>query len=253
MKSNVSRPSSLFIVAALITALFSSTAQASIWSTSNIQYLHGNSYKLGDETRSIVTFEHADGWKYGDNFFFVDITNPDRESVNTPTEFYSEYSPRVSLLSLAGKTPWTGFVKDILQTDTVEMGQGFHNYLYGLAVDLNLPGFAFFQVNYYVRNEITARSDLGNQITLAWLAPFNIGPTKWIFEGFADYAWGLNNNEAHVEDNLITAPRLLLDIGNFFGTPNALHAGVEYQVWRNKFGIKDVNENVAQLMLKWTF
>lgn len=252
MNPVLSRPASALIAATCLAALTSTAAEGAIWSSTNVQYLKGHNYELGEESRSIITLEHASGWKYGDNFFFVDVTNPDDSSTTEPTSFYGEFSPRFSLLALAGQKPWTGFVKDILQTDTIEMGQGFHNDLYGIAVDLNMPGFAFFQVNYYLRNEITAKTDLGSQLTLAWGAPFSVGPTKWVFEGFLDYAWGLKNSEAPTEDNLITAPRLLLDVGNFFGTPNTLHVGVEYQMWRNKFGIKDVDENVAQLMLKWT-
>jgi hypothetical protein len=27
--------------------------------------------------------------------------------------------------------------------------------------------------------------------------------------------------------------------------------GIEYQIWRNKFGIRGVNEGVPQAMVKW--
>jgi nucleoside-specific outer membrane channel protein Tsx len=116
-----------------------------------------------------------------------------------------------------------------------------------LAVDLNLPGFAFFQVNWYVRNEVTFGTDLGQQVTLVWGAPFSLGPVDFLFEGFLDYAYGNDPSE----DNLLTAPRLLLDVGKFFGAPGTLQAGVEYQIWRNKFGIDGIDEDVAQLMVKW--
>ncbi len=222
------------------------------WSSTNIQYLHGTNYELGDDTRSIVTLEHANGWKYGDNFFFVDITNPDRDGENTGTEFYGEISPRLSFSKISGRDLSFGIVQDFLITTTVEIGDagsGFHNYLYGLAVDLKLPGFAFFQVNWYVRNEVTAGTDLGQQVTLVWLVPFSIGPVDFAFEGFLDYAYGNDPSE----DNLLTAPRLLVDVGKFFGAPGALQAGVEYQIWRNKFGIDGIDEDVAQLMVKWVW
>ena len=67
------------------------------------------------------------------------------------------------------------------------------------------------------------------------------------FEGFFDYAWGNNPKE----DNIITGPRLLIDVGKFFSSPGQLQAGVEYQIWRNKFGIDGVDEDVAQAMVKW--
>jgi len=228
------------------------------WSSTNIQYLHGTNYEPifdnGDETRSIVTLEHVNGWAYGDNFFFVDITNPDRTGKETGTELYAEISPRFSFSKISGKDLSFGIVQDVLITTTEEIGDagdGFHTYLYGLAVDLKLPGFTFFQFNWYVRNEITAKTDTGQQITLVWLVPFSLGPADFAFEGFVDYAYGLDSEEAPTENNTIAAPRLLLDVGKFFGSPGELQAGVEYQIWRNKFGIDGIDENVAQAMVKW--
>ena len=29
--------------------------------------------------------------------------------------------------------------------------------------------------------------------------------------------------------------------------------GIEYQIWRNKYGLKDIDEDVAQAMIKWIF
>src|SRR5690606_33343790 len=80
-------------------------AGAAQWSSTNIQYLYGTSYQSiffnettnqldsTDETAAVITLEHVDGWKYGDNFFFVDIVNPDREGEYTPTGYYAEISP----------------------------------------------------------------------------------------------------------------------------------------------------------------
>ncbi|MFK8068468.1 MAG: hypothetical protein AB8D52_09490 [Gammaproteobacteria bacterium] len=49
-------------------------------------------------------------------------------------------------------------------------------------------------------------------------------------------------------------PRLLLDVGNVFGYKQGkLMAGIEYQYWHNKFGIKGVTESVVQAQLMWKF
>ncbi len=220
-------------------------AGAATWSSTNIQYLVGSDYELGDKTRSIITLEHVNGWKYGDNFFFVDIENPMRKGDATQTGFYGEISPRFSLGALTGRKLSFGIVKDVLITTTLEAGGGFHNYLYGIAVDLNI--LPVFQINYYIRNEITAPTDLGSQLTLVWLAPFGAGPVSMVFEGFLDYAWGNKPSE----DNLITGPRFLVDVGKAWDAPGTLQAGIEYQIWRNKFGIDGVDEDVPQLMVKW--
>ena len=85
-------------------------------------------------------------------------------------------------------------------------------------------------------------------MTLAWGAPFKLGPLPLVFEGFLDFAWG----EDPLQDNLLTAPRLLVDIGQLAGIgAGTLQAGVEYQIWRNKYGIDGMDEDVAQAMVKW--
>jgi hypothetical protein len=55
-----------------------------------------------------------------------------------------------------------------------------------------------------------------------------------------------------IRQSIITAPRLLVDVGDLVGFgAGKLQAGVEYQIWRNKFGIDDMDEDVAQAMVKW--
>lgn len=213
------------------------------WSTTSIQYLSGEGYALGTDSRGLITLEHANAWEYGDNFFFVDITNVDRSE----TGLYGEISPRVSIDRLRGITPSTeGWVKEYLLTFTGEFsGTGGRALLYGAAVDLNIPGFAFFKVNFYRRDEVS-KDDIGMQITLSWKLPFEVMNTPWVFEGFYDYAFGLDN-----ANNIVTAPRVLVDAGAIWDKPGVLEIGMEYHVWRNKFGIAGVDENVPQLMLKW--
>jgi nucleoside-specific outer membrane channel protein Tsx len=236
-----------------------SWAGAAKWSSTNIQYLYGTSYaeiyfdpqdarlESRDTSSSVVTLEHVNGWAYGDNFFFVDITNADRNDPNKPTGYYGEISPRLSLSKLSASEWSAGIIKDVLITTTMEIGEGFHNNLYGLAVDLNIPHTPVAQINYYVRNEIGANKDLGSQVTLVWLTPFSLGGADFAFEGFLDYAFGMD----HAENNIITAPRILYDMGKSWGAAGTLQVGIEYQIWRNKFGLKDIDEDVAQAMLKW--
>lgn len=236
---------------------------ATQWSSTNLQYLYGSSYSQiffntetssldsRDVSSSIITLEHVNGWKYGDTFFFVDITNPDRSDSEIPTSYYGEISPRLSLGKILNKDLSLGIIKDVLITTTAEIGQGFRNYLYGVAIDLNIPKTPVAQVNFYVRNEISSSinpvTDTGNQVTLVWLTPFSIGNLSFAFEGFFDYAFGMD----HVEDNIITAPRLLLDVGKLWSAEGVLQAGIEYQIWRNKFGLDGIDEDVPQLMVKW--
>lgn len=248
---------------ALLSLSTISHAGSAEWSSTNIQYLYGDTYQsisfdpvknklVGtDDSRSVVTIEHVNGWKFGDNFLFVDITNPDRADSAASTSLYGEFSPRLSLSKITGANLEMGIIKDVLITTTTEMGDGFHNYLYGIAVDLAIPNVPVFQINYYKRNEVEADTDLGSQITLVWLYPFNIGAAAFSFEGFLDYAYDLESDTNDAQDNIIAGPRLLLDVGKAFGAPGTLQAGVEHQIWRNKFGLDGIDEDVTQLMMKW--
>jgi nucleoside-specific outer membrane channel protein Tsx len=241
------------VIGFLVMFLYSAVvwAGAAQWSSTNVQYLIGDTYtNVSDDTEvsaSIITLEHVNGWKYGDNFYFVDITNPDRADAKLGTSFYGELSPRLSFGKMFGADLSAGFFKDVLLTTTAEIGNGFQNYLYGVAVDLNIPKTPVFQINAYVRNENRPDTDPGYQVTLVWLTPFNIGGASFAFEGFFDYAFDMD----HAEDNIITAPRLLMDLGKTWGSPEVLQVGIEYQIWRNKYGIDGIDEDVPQAMVKW--
>lgn len=213
------------------------------WSSTNLQLLYGENYALGPETRTILTLEHASGWEYGDNFFFVDVTDFEDEG----TELYGELTSRLSFSKISGRQIGAGPLADVLLAGQLEFGEGLRTYLYGLGTSWNLPGFAFFNLDFYVRDEPRLRATPTWQITPSWLLPFQIGTVKASLGGFIDFAGSQGTREA----SIVGAPQLLVDLGNFWGTPDRLHGGVEYQFWWNKFGIDDENESVVQLMVKW--
>lgn len=233
--------------AVLSVALLASTPTlAATWSSSNVQLLKGNDYELGDKNRTILTYENALGFDYGDSFFFIDVTEP----LDKGTNYYSEFSPRFSLSKITGSNMSSGIIKDVMIATTLEMGDGVRGTLVGIGLPLDIDGFAFANANFYLRKSerdfATEQTKNGYQLTLTWKKPFSIGSTKLSFEGFLDYAFGESGGSNPKEDNLITAPRLLVVLGTF-------EVGVEYQIWKNKFGVKGVDENVAQLMAKWNF
>ena len=63
------------------------------WNAFNIQYLYGSNYELEPEQVDILTLNWANGWTYGDNFAFVDITN----FVQGDNTLYGEWAPRLNL------------------------------------------------------------------------------------------------------------------------------------------------------------
>lgn len=234
--------------------------QAADWSSTNVQLLYGNNYAddfgIDDKAKWVMTIEHADGWKYGDNYLFVDISNPFADG----TTSYGEFSPRISPAKIFGAAPVSfGIVKDVMVAGTLEMGEGVHSYLIGVGLPLDLPGFAFADLNIYARKSYrdfatAGQTDWGGQATIDWLLPFKIGGTKWSFGGFLDYAFAEKGGVSPKEDNIISSPQLLFDLGDALGgAPGVLEIGIEYDFWWNKYGIDGVNENNPLAMVKWTF
>ena len=239
------------------------TAQADLlqWSNSEIQYLNGVNFNepFNPESvnKSIITVTHADGWSYGRNFFFMDTlfsTDGEPAQINLYGEAYSTFS----LGKILKRDLSLGIFKDFGITGGVNLGEnmdstqsGFRAWLYGVTVDFDLPGFAYFNVD-FLRQRVTETEDIGTswQITPVWKLPFEIAGSKWSFEGFADF---IGKKGEYSARQTLTQPQLRLDIGDFFGNSNHLFIGVEYQFWHNKYGIKGLRDSVPQALIIWRF
>ncbi|MCB0420361.1 MAG: hypothetical protein KDD61_05165 [Bdellovibrionales bacterium] len=215
-------------------------AQAMVFSKTNLQLLRGHNFQLGPKTRNVLTYEQLSVFKKGDLFFFFDVTDATSEQ----TSLYGEAVLRGNLNELFH---WnTGnFVKGLFLALSLE-----HNSsgaaLYGLSLDLNVPGMDLFQVTYFQRN-LKKEEGLSQQITLVWSTQFQMG-LPWEFSGFFDWA----TKEGRSEGWILMQPQLLFNLGKFWNmTDGELWSGLEFHQWTNKFGIKDQNESVIQYMLKW--
>lgn len=216
------------------------------WHTTNIQYLRGWNYEVGKDERTIITFEYANSWTYGDFFMFVDATRFDGGG----STVYSELAPRFSLNKITGKDFSFGPIKDVLVSTQIEWpeNQGLR-HLYGVGFDWDIPGFRFFKSEFLVRDNTDVKDET-YQLTLVWNRPIEINGLHFLAEGFADFA----GREGGKEANELIVPRFLLDVGDIIGLPqNKLYTGIEYSYWHNKFGIKGTKENVGQFQVKLVF
>ena len=124
------------------------------WQTNSLTYLWGKNFQVNPSIQQTLTFEHADSWKYGDNFFFLDrIFYNGKEDGNVgPNTYYGEFTPRLSLGKIFGQKFEFGPIKDVLLAMTYEFGEGdTEAYLIGPGFDLDVPGFDFVQLNFYQR------------------------------------------------------------------------------------------------------
>ena len=176
------------------------------WHSRNVQLLHGTTYEVGDDTRTIGTFEYANAGAYGDFFMFIDYIKPGSGA----SGYYSEFSTRFSLSNLSGKKLAKGLLEDVSLALALEKPKNNdRNLLAGIGTRWSLPGFTFFNVNVYNRDNPNLPGST-EQVTIAWSRPFTIGQCAWLSEGFVDIAGG----EGGAASNVLAVPRLLLDIGS---------------------------------------
>jgi len=242
------RPLKVLSVALIL--ILATAATAAQWSTTSVSGLYGTDHKLSAKSeQTIITLEHASGWSYGDNFFFFDATQP----FDHGTDIYGEWHPRLSAGKIFEKDLSFGFVKDVLLASEINFGNDVRIYFYGVGFDLDLPKFAFFSVNFFIRDDANIAGESTYQISPSWNLPFSIGNANLEFGGFVDIA----GEEGSAKANILAQPQLLLDLGHFWGHDRSVYAGVEWQYWNKKYGVDvsgvDSEENFAQLMVKWVF
>lgn len=237
------------LITLLLLSLATSTSQAFEWTNTDIQALYGGDFELGDNSRTTITVEHADGWKYGSNFFFVDTIFRDDIGV----EVYAEAYTYLSLSKISGQQVGFGPIKDIsilggLNISNKPENDNFKAYLAGISFDLGNPWFDYLQLDIATIKNDSQSGKFDLQLTPVWSVPFSIADVKFKFRGFADF-W-LGNSNASGTFNVLAQPQMLLDIGNLSGwQDNKVYIGVEYMLWHNKFGVENVNESTVQGMI----
>jgi nucleoside-specific outer membrane channel protein Tsx len=258
-----------FIGTTLLATVFAVSSQAEIWSSTEVHYSSGDllnpfAEKEESDSTQIVTFQHAGGHKYGDNFFFVDHSRVK----NKDTKFYGEWYSNFSLGAITGSEMSFGMVKDV----GVIAGFNFSTVvnsmwlLPGVRLALDLPGFAFANLDITGYNHVTSGADASEEessymIDFNWAYPFKMAGGSWSIEGHAEYISGRDvvnsqgtKNAEGKEDWILMQPQLRFDLGEALGNEAGnFFVGVEYQYWKNKLGAKDKNESTVQLQTVWNF
>ncbi len=232
----------LFVLAAPLTYGFD-------WSNSNLQVLYGSDFELGDNDRTTVTVEHANGWKYGTNFFFVDTVS--RGDIGI--EVYAEVYSYLSLNKITGLQLGFGPVQELsvvagLNISNKPENDNFKAYMAGISFDLSNAWFDFLQLDITAYKDDSVSGRYGIQFTPVWSLPFTLAGVKFKFRGFTDFRTGNTNNSGNF--HILAQPQMLIDIGDLAGwKSDSVYIGVEYSYWYNKFGLKGVIESTVQGMV----
>ena len=214
----------------------------------SISYMYGNTFKVGERDRSVISPDHFSVWEWGEIYSFIDYTQFDEED----DEIYWEFKPKLSLSYLLGEKLEFGPVKDLFLANEFNYSNlgSAEVYLTGLGVKLDVPGFKWWNINVYFREDVKVNGRGTYQVSTDFCIPIDISnKVKLRIEGFADFA-GSSGDSCQ---NILFSPQLLLDVGNIVGKPGSLFAGTEYIYWDNKFGIEGVREEVWQFIVKYSF
>jgi nucleoside-specific outer membrane channel protein Tsx len=265
---------------ALTVALNAPMVSAEIWGNTEVQLQAlGELERVGTggtADTTIITFQHAGGWEYGDNFFFMDysrysVNNDANFPVADSSELYGEWYSNFSLGAISGNDLSFGPVKDIGIVAGFNFAPEVDSawVLPGVRFALDLPGFAFAQIDvtgYIHQGGGSADSpvftvvdeDSSFMVDFAWAYPFKIGSTSWSIEGHLEYIDGrtqVNNfGTTELDSWILFQPQIRLDLGEVLGhKAQRLFVGVEYQYWKNKLGEKGTDDNAAQFLAVWRF
>ena len=255
----------ILISAYLITC--STSSLAANWSKTQLHVNRGeftNPFTLDEAKTSVFSLQHASGYDYGDNFFFVDYIDDDIEDNYQDRDFYMEWYSTVSLSTVSDYSFKKGFLKDVGLVMGVNIAGDpkVAKYLPGVKLSWDIPGFNYVSTTitgYFDDSAGVAKQGVPSQsnawmFDLAWGYPFTLGNQKFLFTGHAEYI-GSRQNEfgAYVNDWLLAQPILQWDLGHALGNQSdTLMLGIEWQIWRNKLG-GTVNESAPQLHVAWTF
>lgn len=241
-----------FTKIALATAMTVAASGASaemFFSDNSLSALYGESYKVGNSDKAVITFEHFSAHSWGDLFLFGDrLMNQEDETANDGSETYIEVAPRFKVSDFDG-----GFVKNVYVATQWEMSENDDNFLVGLGTDFNIPGFQNLSLNAYHR--FNDDGDDNYQTTAVWGVPFEIAGQNFKFDGFWDWATGTSNGKAATSNFTY---QLKWDASQVLSTDNKVYVGIEHAIWDNKYGIKDssafeTNENVVSALVKVHF
>ena len=244
--------------------------QAADWSDTSISWRYGTRFAepFNPEhiKKHIFALTHASGYKYGSNYFNVDLLQSDENDPASLTqsegaqEAYVVYRHTFDIGALRGQEMRFGPVKGVGATVGFDwntkndvgynsrkrmlvagptlmwdVGPGFLNTSILLLRESNAPSGAFPPIS-NVNGRYTY--DTHAMLSVSWAIPVPLNE-RLSFEGYGNYIGAKGRDEVGLdtgpETNIDMA--LMYDLGFHFGQPkNRFRVGLEYQFWNNKFG-----------------
>ena len=255
------------IALAVVSLAGASAVHAADWSDTSIGYRTGNKYAepfgSNDIRKNIFNLTHVSGYKYGTNFFNIDMLLSDSKdpafagSTSGAHEVYVVYRHTLDLEKVTGKAMKFGPVRGVGATlgfdYNTKTDAGYNSkkrmLVAGPTLMMDVPGFlnvsllALWESN-APYNTFSGTGvprytyDTHAMLNLAWGIPLG-KDTGFSFEGFANFIDSKGKNEfggATKPETNIDA-QIMYDLSGVTGAkPGTFKLGLEYQYWKNKFG-----------------
>jgi len=266
-------------VSALLFVLAPTAVLAADWSDTSFGYRYGTHfqepYDPHDISKDIYSLTHSSGYKYGGNFFNVDMLksengDPASGGGGNAQEVYVVYRTTLSGSAVFG-TPlkFWGIIRDIGLTggfdfnakDDQFTSRVYKTYL-GPQISFEVPGFWNVAIEWRTESNhdwyatsaqfggagcVPSDSSVCNPnvrfqdtyaIESAWMIPFAVRSLPFKFQGFINYIGekGRSGQGANSRPETLFETSLMYDLGSFIKHKDTVFVGVGYQYWRNKYG-----------------
>lgn len=273
MKFSSFLTSCTFATTSALAITISSVATAATWSDTSVGIRYGTKFsepykndvngKRIDITKQIFNLTHASGYKYGSNFFNVDLLQSNDEPNEDVTsgqhyhgkkgtqEAYVVYRNTVDIGKVLNKDlSEKGFIRGYGITGGLDWNTKNDAYasrkrmwVVGPTVMFDVPGFldlsvlALFESNKPDGISKRYSYDTHPAVQLTWGIP--VGNTPLSFEGYALWIAQKGDDEfggkTKAETNIDAM--VMYDLSTLVGKKDkTLRIGAEYQYWKNKFG-----------------
>lgn len=259
-KLSTIKPLTIAAVAVIALGAVTTGAQAkTLFKDTSLTALYGTNFKMvpTDQTAdlSTVTFEHASTHDWGGIFMFVDRHNGDKYDLKNSDgevtgskrykETFGKISPKFKVATFNDSLIKQVNLAGVYEFSSNSTGFGQDNYWAGVGVDLDLPvpGIKYASATLYHAFNENKPDDQKITLTSAWERD------NFLIDGYVDFSF--NNDD--IENNIHFNPQVKYNIQPMLGIDNRLEVGVEYDYWKNKFGIDGVNQNAFAALVKYHF
>lgn len=218
-----------------------------------------------DEKMTTVRLEHFGVHEYGDNYFFFDTYHGNKvggvfDGVGAGSfgdtasdQYYGVWNPRLSLSKMSGANLSLGFIQDVYLAARLERGSyaNFRANNFGVAFDLKVPGFSFFETDFYARGARFTGDDGSTTRTLFWrtfaMLPFEVAGFKFVWSPLLL----VNFNNKERETTVFVQPDLWLKLNSHFDV-GYRHEYATYSKPDSQGGGR-YSRTTPTLMVRWNF